>query len=120
MKTISFPTDERSDQELMAAITNSQCERSFEEVCRRHRSTLRSVIMRVLGSESDVDDVLQDVYIQVWSHAGTYSPDRGQPLGWLITLARRRAIDRMRQFIAYQKVTGRYETEAKPLSLIHI
>lgn len=55
--------------------------------------------------------VLQDVFIQVWDRAKTYSADKGKLISWLSTLARRRAIDRVRRHCAYRRATDRYEVE---------
>jgi RNA polymerase sigma-70 factor (ECF subfamily) len=55
-----------------------------------------SVILRVLGDVADAEEVTMDVYTQVWKSAATYDGSRGSVTGWLITLARNRAIDRLR------------------------
>lgn len=101
------------DQTLMLRVSKLQCEAALNELYRRHRPVLRSVIMRVLDVESEADDVLQDAFIQLWKQADSFSPAKGQLLGWLITVARRRALDRLRQRSAYQKATTRYEAQAK-------
>ena len=58
---------------------------------------LKSIIMQVLHDETEADDVLQEVFLQVWDRAPSYSSRKGKLLSWLCTLARRRAIDRLRQ-----------------------
>ena len=55
-----------------------------------------SVILRLLGDVADAEEVTMDVYTQVWKSAATYDSSRGSVTGWLITLARNRAIDRLR------------------------
>src|SRR5437588_5889650 len=55
-----------------------------------------SVILRVLGDVADAEEVAMDVYTQVWKSAATYDGSRGSVTAWLITLARNRAIDRLR------------------------
>ena len=52
--------------------------------------------MRVLGDASAAEEVLLDVYTQVWRQATSYDAQRGTPLAWLTTIARSRAIDRLR------------------------
>jgi len=54
------------------------------------------LIMRVLGDASAAEEVLLDVYTQVWRQATSYDAQRGTPLAWLTTIARSRAIDRLR------------------------
>ena len=87
--------------------------RAFEQLFWRYRPTLRAVILRVLNDESDADDVMQEVFVQLWNRAECYSSEKGKPLGWLVTLARRRAIDRLRQRSAYQRAADRFESETQ-------
>jgi RNA polymerase sigma-70 factor (ECF subfamily) len=54
------------------------------------------LILRVLGEASAAEEVLLDVYTQVWRQASSYDTERGSPLAWLTTIARSRAIDRLR------------------------
>ncbi|MEP7343292.1 MAG: sigma-70 family RNA polymerase sigma factor [Acidobacteriota bacterium] len=54
------------------------------------------LILRVLGDSSTAEEVLLDVYTQVWRQAVSYDTGRGSPLAWLTTIARSRAIDRLR------------------------
>jgi RNA polymerase sigma-70 factor (ECF subfamily) len=62
----------------------------------RHSRLAYSVIMRILGSPSDAEDVLQDTFVRVWSRADTYNAGLGAPATWLARIARNRAIDRLR------------------------
>lgn len=54
------------------------------------------LILRVLGDASTAEEVLLDVYTQVWKQAANYDTGRGSPLAWITTIARTRAIDRLR------------------------
>jgi RNA polymerase sigma-70 factor, ECF subfamily len=55
-----------------------------------------SLVLRVLGDMSSAEEVLIDVYTQVWRQAASYEANRGAPLAWMATIARSRAIDRLR------------------------
>ena len=53
--------------------------------------------MRVLRSEPDAEDVLQEVFVRVWTRAGQYDPARAGAMSWLAGIARNAAIDRIRR-----------------------
>src|SRR3984893_18295854 len=97
-----------SDEALMEAITNHRPE-ALNEFYSRHGGRLKSVIGNVVHEEGDADDVLQDILLQIWHEADHYSPKAGKLLGWVVTLARRRAIDRLRRKQAYSRAKERYQ-----------
>jgi RNA polymerase sigma-70 factor (ECF subfamily) len=96
------------DQQLMNGILRRLPE-ALERLYKRYRVVLKSIIMQVLHDETEADDVLQEVFLQVWDRAPSYSSGKGKLMSWLCTLARRRAIDRLRQHSAYRRATDRYE-----------
>jgi RNA polymerase sigma-70 factor (ECF subfamily) len=57
---------------------------------------LFGICLRILRDRQDAEDVLQEVYLSVWRRAGSFDPARASPITWLATLARNRAIDRLR------------------------
>jgi RNA polymerase sigma-70 factor (ECF subfamily) len=74
----------------------SRDETALAELYDRHSRLAYSVIMRILGSTSDAEDVLQETFVRVWSRGDTYDPLLGSPAAWLTRIARNRAIDRLR------------------------
>ena len=106
-----------SDESLMQNIADRQ-QAAVASLFERHGKTLKKVIYQVLQDEAEADDVLQESLLQVWREAGTYSSALGKPLGWLVTIARRRAIDRVRRRAAYSRAKDRFETyvETEPRS----
>jgi RNA polymerase sigma-70 factor, ECF subfamily len=71
-------------------------EAALAEFYDRHSRLAYTVIMRILGSSSDADEVLQETFVRVWSRADTYDALLGSPATWLTRIARNRAIDRLR------------------------
>ena len=54
------------------------------------------LLLRILNEHGLAEEVLLDVYMQVWRQAGSYDEGRGSPMAWMLTIARSRAIDRLR------------------------
>jgi RNA polymerase sigma-70 factor (ECF subfamily) len=102
------------DLELITAVAKDRSEEALEALYDRYRSMLRTVIRRVLCADTDLDDVLQKVLVQIWHQADSYSAEKGNLLGWLVTLARRRSVDHIRKLCAYKNATDRYETACEP------
>jgi RNA polymerase sigma-70 factor (ECF subfamily) len=101
------------DEILMEKISQQQHE-ALDQLHARYARLLRGVISNVVQEESEADDVLQEAFLQVWREARTYSPKVGKPLGWVITIAKRRAIDRVRRRSTYRRAKERFEDELKP------
>lgn len=57
---------------------------------------LFGLLLRIVNDHGVAEEVLLDVYMQVWRQAGSYDERRGSPLAWMLTIARSRAIDRLR------------------------
>ena len=87
----------------------------------RYSGILKALVIRVVHDEAEADDLLQEIFMQIWRQAKNYSQKKGQALGWIVTLTRRRAIDRLRKRQAYHRVTERLEleTEHQPDSWVH-
>lgn len=66
------------------------------ELYDRYSRLLFGLVVRVLNDRAEAEEVLQDVFVQAWTHAHTYDRALGTPGGWLIAIARNRAIDRLR------------------------
>ncbi len=82
----------------------------------RYNGILKALILRVVHNEAEADDLLQEIFMEIWKQAKNFSPEKGKPLGWMVTLARRRAIDGLRKKQAYQRAEERLqaETEQQP------
>lgn len=69
---------------------------AFRSLFRITSSKLYGIVLRIVRSKEDAEDILQQVYLQVWSNAAGFSPDKGSPLSWMIGIARYRALDHVR------------------------
>jgi RNA polymerase sigma-70 factor (ECF subfamily) len=99
-----------SDDQLMKAVVNREGD-ALESIYKRYESLLRTVIFGVIRDESEVDDVLHDVLLQVWEQGHRYNPNEKGLRGLLVTLARRRAFDRLRRRAAYRRATESLKTD---------
>lgn len=69
---------------------------ALKAVYERTSAKLYGICLRLLRDEAEAQDVLQDVYVTLWNKAGSFDARRASPITWLATLARNRAIDRLR------------------------
>lgn len=92
-----------TDVDLLHAIARGD-EAALASLYDRYRVILFSLLVRILNIREEAEDVLQEVFLQVWRRAGDFDERRGRPFTWLVTLARSRAIDRLRLLAARQRV----------------
>lgn len=57
---------------------------------------LYGLCLRVIRNPALAEETAQEVFVEIWQQAGRYEPERGSPLGWMLTIAHRRAVDRVR------------------------
>ena len=81
----------------------------------RYGGMVYSVAQRVLNDSGAAEEVLQDIFMQLWRNAESFDPARGSLSGWLLVMARNRAIDRLRRRPAGQNVDA--ETINVPLAV---
>jgi RNA polymerase sigma-70 factor (ECF subfamily) len=89
------PTPAATDLDLLRRIA-ARDDAALASFYDRHSRLAYSVILRILRSPSDAEDVLQETFVRVWSRADTYDGRLGSPAAWLTRIARNRAIDRLR------------------------
>lgn len=87
--------DQLAEIDLLRRIGQGDRE-SFAQFYDRFARILYSVAYRLLRNQEAAEDVLQEVFVQIWAKAPTYDPARGKPLTWAVTLTRHRAIDLIR------------------------
>lgn len=85
-----------ADRAAMRRMSRGEAD-ALAEVYDRHARLLYSLSLRIVRLEADAEDVLQEVFAQVWRQASRYDTGRGTVIGWLVTLTRSRALDRLRR-----------------------
>ena len=85
-----------ADRGALARMIRGE-EAAVAEIYDRHARLLYSLALRIVRRPSDAEDVIQEVFSQVWRQAGRYDWSRGTVAGWLIMLTRSRALDRLRR-----------------------
>ncbi len=94
---------QNNDVELLKAVA-SRDELALTQLYDRYRVILFGLLVRILNNREEAEDVLQEVFLQVWRRAGDFDENRGRPFTWLVTLARSRGIDRLRNLSARERV----------------
>ena len=115
-----LPPGAPTDFELMEAIQKEDPE-ALSLLYDRYSGILKALILRVIHNDAEADDLLQEIFMEIWNQAKNFSPQKGKPLGWMVTLARRRAIDGLRKKQAYARAEERLqaETEQQPDAWVH-
>ncbi len=90
------PESEPEIARLLAACAR-QDRQAFQRLYERASPQLLACLLHILRSRAMAEDALQDVFVQVWGRAGQFESGRGSAWGWLIAIARYRAIDLQRR-----------------------
>jgi RNA polymerase sigma-70 factor (ECF subfamily) len=89
------PPEARDDGELMAAIARGDV-RALELLYEQHAGAVLATCVRILRDRSEAEDVLEEIFWEVWQRRDRYDARRSAPLSYLMTLSRSRALDRLR------------------------
>ncbi len=88
--------------DLMSRVAGGDGE-AFARLFEVHAPVALGLLVRILGRRSEAEEVLQEVFLQVWTQADHYDAGRATPRGWILMLARSRALDRLRRRSSLQR-----------------
>ncbi|MHA7263423.1 sigma-70 family RNA polymerase sigma factor [Arthrobacter sp. TMN-37] len=97
--------------EEVAGGSESAFESLYEQTVRR----VYRVALNVIKNPAMAAEIVQEVYLLVWTSAGKYDPALGSPQTWILTLAHRRAVDRVRSEQSSSERGARHAEEMKAL-----
>jgi RNA polymerase sigma factor (sigma-70 family) len=87
--------DNRELESLLAGCGRQE-PAALEALYARTAPQLLGILSRVLGNRASAEDALQDVFVSIWQRAGQYDQFKGRAMGWMVAIARHRAIDMQR------------------------
>lgn len=99
------------DQVLIAEAARGSRD-AFAALYDRHFASVTTVVRRVLGASSDVDDVVHDIFVEAWQRSGDFDPARGSVRSWLLVRARSRSLDRRKSPAMSRRGTLDFEPSA--------
>jgi len=88
---------EREDLSVLMAAVAEGDRLAFKHLYDRTSARLLGIVRRIVRDRPLAEEVLQEVYLRIWERAGTYRTEAGTALSWMISIARHRAIDVLRQ-----------------------
>lgn len=98
------------DAELMSRVRARDAE-ALRVLFDRHSSMVYGLGLKILRDATEAEDLAQDVFLHLWRRAELFDGSRGGFLGWLVSLTRNRAIDRIRSRRAQARKADAYEVE---------
>src|SRR5581483_8524014 len=107
------PQSDAEDAALVRAVAAGD-EHAFASLYDRYSSILFGLLLRILHSRAEAEDVLQEVFLQIWQQARSFDDSRGRAFTWLVTLSRSRAIDRLRAADSRERAARRSVEDAPP------
>ncbi|GAA1432983.1 ECF RNA polymerase sigma factor SigK [Microlunatus lacustris] len=117
------PTGREADAarlvDLMARSARGH-EDAFAELYDLTSGRVYGTILRVLRSADHAAEVTQEVYVEVWRQSARYAPEKGSVLGWMTTMAHRRAVDRVRSVSSEVARDERYAVTGADREVDHV
>ena len=100
--------DYLDDEGLVRLVVEREV-RALEALYGRYSRPVFSLALRLLGDREVVEEVVQEVFLRLWTRAGGFDPQRGKLLSWLLTITHHRAIDELRRRRSQPEIDGLQE-----------
>ena len=113
--TVGRSDEDSEDVRLMQLVAEGDTS-AFEEVIERHQALVAGTVARMLGSNSDVEDIAQQVFIRVWKSARRYVP-RAKFTTWLLKITRNLVFNELRRSKRHAHVPLQSEPGAEEIPL---
>src|SRR5438128_10149017 len=105
--------EDAEDVRLMRLVSEGDTS-AFEELVERHQALVAGTVARMLGSNSDVDDIAQQVFIRVWKSASRYVP-RAKFTTWLLKITRNLVFNELRRSKRHAHLPMQLDPETEEL-----
>ncbi len=69
---------------------------AFSELYDRYSPLVYSMVLKIVKATGEAEDLIQEIFLQIWNKADMFAQDKGSVYTWIVTIARRKAIDRLR------------------------
>lgn len=87
----------RNEEDLRLLVRIQQRDQSaLSELYDRYSPLLYTLVLKVVKRTNEAEDLLQEIFLQVWNKASTFASEKGSAYTWIVTIAKRKAIDRLR------------------------
>ena len=100
----------KQDLDLLSRIQRRD-EQALAKLYERYASLLYTMAVRIVSTAEEAEDIVQEVFVQVWNKSNSYVKERGTVYSWTVALCRNKAIDRVR--------SKRYKQQSKEVNLDH-
>lgn len=87
---------QEEERDLMVRVAHKDSD-ALADLYDQYSTLVFSLVMRIIKEPSEAEDLLQEIFLQVWEKASTFDSRKGNLYAWIVTLARNRTIDRIRR-----------------------
>ncbi|KRF16484.1 RNA polymerase subunit sigma [Nocardioides sp. Soil797] len=116
----SVPSDDSSSEgagtlpDLFRLVARGN-ESAFADLYDATAARLHGLVLRVVRDPAQAEEVTQESYLEIWRTASRFDPSRGSALSWMMTIAHRRSVDRVRSAEATNRRDNRYHEQSQTL-----